>query len=153
VAEALIVAFKRFREVGIYEDRMMRKVNAFTRGKLLAKDCAGCGEQIVVAPDGQIGVCHGHVWDRKYFGPNVNDIGDFDPRTSEIFCDWNRRTPLNMAECFNCPALGVCGGGCARNAETRHGSIWTVDDNFCPHSLLTLEWMMREAHNSMFPPE
>ena len=51
----LLKAFNIFREDGIYEDRIMRKVNAFVDGKVHIFDCAATGaNQIVVAPDGTI---------------------------------------------------------------------------------------------------
>ena len=56
-SKQLINCFRFFRECGVYEDRIMRKVNAFVDGNIYYHDCGGCGQQIVVAPDGLIGVC------------------------------------------------------------------------------------------------
>ncbi len=39
----LLQAFVRFREAGIFEDRIMRKVRAFAEGKPYPFDCAACG--------------------------------------------------------------------------------------------------------------
>lgn len=153
VAEALIYAFTRLREVGIYEDRLMRKVEAFVEEKPYLKDCAGCGRQVVVASNGDLGICHGYTATRQYFRSNVNSIADFDPRQDQEYLTWNRRSPVNMPVCYECPALGICGGGCANNAERRHGSIWTVDDQFCPHALKTLSWMIGELHDQVMAEE
>lgn len=146
VAEAMIYAFIRLREAGIYEDRMMRKVEAFAEEEPYLKDCAGCGRQVVVAANGDLGICHGYTATRQYFRANINQIGDFDPRQDDAYLEWNRHSPVNMPECHTCPAVGICGGGCANNAEQRHGSIWAIDDQFCPHALKTLSWMIGELY-------
>lgn len=145
---AMIEAFIRLREAGIYEDRLMRKVGSFIDGKRFYKDCAGYGEQLVIAPDGQIGPCHAFTADRKYFGANVNDPGDFNPSTDPTLLEWSRRSPLTMPQCHDCAALGICGGGCAANAENRHGSFWAIDDQFCIHARQVLAWMIAELYQN-----
>lgn len=145
VSEAMLYAFRIFRDIGIYEDRVMRKVKAFVEKTLYPKDCAGYGNQIVIGYNGDIGVCHGYMESRKYFVANVHHIAGFDPRSNDVFIEWSRRSPLNMSECLDCPGIGICGGGCACNADRRTGSIWNLDTTFCPHTLATLEWMIKET--------
>lgn len=146
---AMIKAFRRLRDRGVYEDRMMRKVSSFVDGKRLYKDCAGYGEQIVVAPDGDIGPCHAHAATRKHFRANVNKPGNFDPREDATFLEWSRRSPFLMPQCLGCEALGICGGGCAANAEKRTGSIWGLDDQFCTHAKNALVWMITDLYQNM----
>ncbi|MEI6144217.1 MAG: radical SAM protein [Candidatus Berkelbacteria bacterium] len=147
VAKAISRAFMVLREEGIYEDRMMRKVKAFAQSEWYLKDCAGYGEQVVIAPDGEIGICHAHVSDRKFFRGNVNDANPLDPHTDLTFREWAIRSPINFPACRECAGLGICGGGCAHNAEVRHGGIWQVDDQVCPHVLTTLKWMIEETYS------
>lgn len=52
------------------------------------------------------------------------------------------RSPLNMPECQDCPALGICGGGCPYQSELEMGSIWALDKRFCIHAKMTLEWLI-----------
>jgi uncharacterized protein len=56
-AEELIECFKLARSKGIYEDRIMRRVKNFVEKTPVYSDCGGCGLQVVVAPNGDIGVC------------------------------------------------------------------------------------------------
>ena len=144
VAETLIYAFEKLRDVGIYEDRMMRKIRSFIDQQIYTKDCGGCGRQAVIASNGDIGICHACAHDRLYFRANVNLTPGFDPCSDAEFINWNQRFPINTPECFDCQALGICGGGCAFNAANRHGSIWSIDDQFCPHAKKTLAWMIKE---------
>lgn len=144
--DQLIRCYEMARGRGIYEDRIMRKARAFATKKPHFLDCGGCGKQLVVAPDGRIGPCHAYLSTKKYFVGELD--GDFDPFNDPTFIEWSKRSPLNMPQCFNCEALGICGGGCAYNAEMRHGSIWAVDTLFCIHSKETLRWLIWDLYGS-----
>lgn len=147
--QSLIKAFEIFRKQGIYEDRIMRKVDSFTKKEVYPFDC-GCagGNQITIAPNGDVGICHGYLSERKYFVTDVNDT-QFDPSQSEVFQEWSKRSPLNMKECANCIALGICGGGCPLNADYETGSIWGLDSRFCVHAKMTLEWLIWDLFEQM----
>jgi len=146
-AKFIIDAFKIFRERGVYEDRIMRKANSFVENKVWPFDCGATGgNQIVIAPDGDIGICHGFVATRKYFPTNVYD-DNFDIRQNSDYKEWSMRSPLNMPECQECSALGICGGGCPFQSEIEKGSIWALDDRFCIHAKMTLEWLIWDLFN------
>lgn len=141
-ARFIIKAFQIFRERGVYEDRIMRKANAFIERKVWPFDCGATGgNQIVIAPNGDVGVCHGFTAERKYFPTNVNNDA-FNLNEDATYREWSMRSPLNMPQCQNCPALGICGGGCPFQAEIEKGSIWDLDERFCVHAKLTLEWLI-----------
>lgn len=140
----MIDCFKQLRNKGLYEDRMMRKVQAFIDNKLYLYDCcASGGNQLVIAPDGCIGICHGYLNDRKYFSSNVMDE-NFDFRDSSDFTYWNKRSPIFMSECQDCECLGICGGGCPYAADYMHGSIYTLDDRFCIHAKRIVRWLIED---------
>lgn len=142
VSQFIVDAFKIFREKGVYEDRIMRKVKAFVEHRLHFQDCAAeGGNQLVIAPDGEVGICHGYLSTRETFVTNVDNY-DFDITQDPIFLDWNKRTPFNMPQCQDCMALGVCGGGCALNAKANGKSIWDLDERFCIHAKATLEFLI-----------
>lgn len=148
-ARAIIKAFETFRKKNVFEDRIMRKVDSFVKNELYAFDCgAAGGGQIVIAPDGQVGICHGYLGSRKHFATTVDDA-TFDPQNDSVFMEWSRRSPLNMDICRECPALGICGGGCPLNADFEEGSIWGLDKRFCVHCKATLEWLIWDLYNQM----
>lgn len=148
-ARAIIKAFETFRKRNVFEDRIMRKVDSFVKSELYAFDCgAAGGGQIVIAPDGQVGICHGYLGSRKHFATTVDDE-TFDPRNDPVFVEWSRRSPLNMDACRECPALGICGGGCPLNADFEEGSIWGLDKRFCVHCKTTLEWLIWDLYKQM----
>jgi len=67
---------------------------------------------------------------------------DFDIGEDPDYKEWSMRSPLNMPQCQKCPALGICGGGCPFQSEIEKGSIWALDDRFCVHAKMTLEWLI-----------
>jgi len=125
----------------VYERRMNRKLNCFLDREILKADCTGCGEQISISPNGQVGICQGYMGSRKTFNNTVFNK-NFNPENDPVFEEWSRRSPLNMEQCYACPALGTCGGGCPRNADFIHGSIWQVDSAFCHFAVKAQEWMI-----------
>lgn len=125
----------------VYERRMGHKVNTFIDGQLIKSDCTGCGEQMSISPNGEIGICQGYMGSRKTFRHTVFEH-DYYPDEDEIFQEWSTRSPLNIEECLKCPALATCGGGCPRNADMLHGSIWNVDSAFCHFARKAQEWLV-----------
>lgn len=142
----MIECFVQLRGKGLYEDRMMRKVQAFIDNKLYLYDCcASGGNQFVIAPNGSIGICHGYLNDQKYFSASVFDK-DFDFRESSDFAYWGKRSPIFMPECQDCECLGICGGGCPYAADYMNGSIYAVDRRFCIHAKKVLRWMVIDLY-------
>jgi uncharacterized protein len=140
-ASQIIRCFQYFREAGIHEDRIMRKVNAFIEGFIYFYDCGGCGQQIVISPQGKVGTCQAYCGNEKYF---VNIDDGFDPHSHPIWDEWRHRSPLFMEQCKNCIALSVCGGGCPYSANVRSGSIWEIDESYCVHAKVTTEFLIKD---------
>ena len=61
-SKKMLEYFMLAREKGIYEDRIMRKANAFIAQKIHPFDCQATGAQIVCSPDGMLGLCHRRRW-------------------------------------------------------------------------------------------
>lgn len=138
----MLKCFEYFRAHGIHEDRIMRKAKAFCKGSIYYNDCGACGQQMVVSPDGMIGVCHAYCYSKKYF---INYDSKFDPFLASYWKEWRFRSPLFIDDCKKCISLGLCGGGCPYNAEKREGSIWNLDKMFCIHSKKTIKYLVREV--------
>ena len=147
-AQFIIDAFKELRSRGIHEDRIMRKLKAFANAQVYFSDCAAtAGGQIVIAPNGQVGICHGCLFDKQFFITDINNE-NFDATRNPSFIEWSQLTPLNQKHCLTCPALGICGGGCPINAmRSKPGNtIHSVDERFCAHSKKTLEFFIQDLY-------
>lgn len=130
MADKIIEAYDIAKQYGIYEDRVTKFIEPFVKGFIRVVDCTGCGRQMVLSPDGQIGTCHAFLGNKKFFCGSVYS-NKFDPNKNKVFVEWSKRSPFNMPQCQNCPALSICGGGCPYNAYVRKGSIWALDDRIC----------------------
>lgn len=146
--ELQIKAFQLFRGLGIYEDRMMRKARAFVGQEPMYADCGVVGHQLVIAPDGRIGVCQDFVKPRTYFSRSVYD-SDHHDLMDVLFAEWRDRTPLAMAQCADCVALAICGGGCPASAEVKSGDRNNLDDRACHQSKRALEWLVWDAYEQL----
>jgi uncharacterized protein len=147
-AQFILDTFVELRKLGIYEDRMMRKLKAFSKAQVYFSDCAATGGgQIVIAPNGRVGICHGCLHDKQYFVTTVDDEA-FDATKHSDFLEWSQLTPINKNECQDCPALGICGGGCPINAMhlKKGNSIHSLDERFCVHSKKTLEFLIQDLY-------
>lgn len=147
-AECLIQAFESFRELNIYEERMMRKVKSFVNQEAMLADCGIVGNQVVIAPDGQIGVCQDFVKTRQYYYGSIYDEY-YDPVKEGIFSKWIENSPLFKPGCLDCEAVAICGGGCPASVELMTGDRDNIDVRICPHSRLTLKWLIYEAAQSL----
>lgn len=148
VAEALIQGYTFLSDHGIAEDRMERKVRTFAEGTPYPFDCAGCGNQIVVAPDGRVGLCAGFLGTGEYFVTHVNASG-FRPADDPAFLAWSQRSPIGNDECVACPAVALCGGGCPYSVKVRTGNLEAIDRIFCAHAKKTLEYLVWSLHERL----
>lgn len=155
-AAQLIPAFKILREHGIYEDRVMRRVQPLIDSRVHLKDCMGVGGQIVIDPDGRVGPCQAFLGYNEYFPLKVDELhAQLASLTSEhiyrntLFDEWCHRFPFNMKDCANCFAIAICGGGCPYASLITHGSIWTVDERVCPQCKKLMEWFIWDIQDRM----
>lgn len=148
-SQFIIDSFEVFRETGIYEDRIMRKLNCFAEAKVYASDCgATAGGQLVFTPDERVGICQGLIAEKEFFVTTLDDES-FDAKNDPVWQQWAKLPPLNHDECLECAALGFCGGGCpvnARNAEPAKG-LHCLDKRQCVHSIKTLEYLIKDLYS------
>jgi uncharacterized protein len=147
-ADYIIKMFVKLREIGVYEDRIMRKLKAFTKSQVYFSDCAATsGGQVVISPNGQVGICHGCLSEKDYFVTSIDEEG-FNAKTNPQFIEWSQLSPVNKEECLPCPALGICGGGCPINAMNtkRDNTIHSIDERFCIHAKKTLEFLISDLY-------
>ena len=128
----LIETFELLRDHGIYEDRIMRRLEKICNKECYLKECAAYGNQIVVRYDGKVGPCHAFAPTGQFFAGDIRSE-DFS-LNQEIFGMWAKRNQLNNKFCEECPAITLCGGGCAYNANTENGDIDSVDNAICAHT-------------------
>jgi uncharacterized protein len=143
-AEFVTSSYHVLRKHHISENRTQRRIQIFAGKHPCLFDCnAAGGRQIAIAPNGEVGICHEHVMDKKHFVTNIHE--DFNPAKSSKYMEWQKRSPLYMEDCQNCIAIGICGGGCVINTERKYGTIWKPDPRFCKQALSILNRIILET--------
>lgn len=138
-AEFVTTAYQTLSDNNITENRTRRRLDVFKHKHPCLFDCnAAGGRQIAIAPNGDVGICHEHIMDKKHFITTIDDM-EFNPKQSAEYKMWNKRSPLYIESCQNCIALGVCGGGCVINSERKHDSIFIPDQRFCKQTISILK--------------
>lgn len=137
---SLIEAFKEARELGLYEDRIARKVEGFIDHKFSATDCGAVGNQIVVQPDGQIAYCHAS---EKYNGGSVFDPNYFVFDEPDVAV-WKQSLPINNElGCQDCHAISTCGYGCFHHVQELGSSpLEKRDEQYCLHNRRTFGFLV-----------
>jgi len=144
-AELIVEAYKSLSANSISESRMNRKIQVFMRKKPCIFDCnAQGGRQIAIAPNGEAGICHEHIADRKHFITSVAE--EFIPEENPVYLEWMKRSPLYIEKCYDCPAIGICGGGCVINTENQKQTIWEPDNRFCTQTLTILKFLITSVN-------
>jgi len=147
-SQFILDSFKAFRPLGIYEDRIMRKLNSFVHSQIYFSDCgATAGSQLVFSPDGRVGICHEMLAEKENFVTTVND-DTFDAKDNPLWQKWAGLSPINCAECIDCEALGICGGGCPVNARLKDPTkgLHIVDKRSCIHAKSTLKFLIEDLY-------
>ena len=112
--------FSLSRRTGLFVDQVSRRLEPLVRRSVRFRDCSAMGEKAVIFPDLRVSGC-------------VND-----PETPPG--SWSNRLPLNEEACSRCPALGICGGGCAYDGIRLAGG--GMDSRNCVWTLRLLEEML-----------
>jgi len=130
------------------EDRIKRKYDAFYNRKFKFADCAAIGgNQVAILPNGDVEICHG-LWNRKESHIlNIANINSFDEikKTSE-YDFWKNNLTINKEKCLKCPAIYICGGGCAVQARDLFDDIGGIDKGFCIHTKIILKLILQEVY-------
>ncbi len=139
-ASILTQTFLAARQRGIYHQQMCEHVAPFVTGTWRRYACAGCGGKVVVAPNGEAGICEYNAGDGRSYVP----LEDFSEETVSDFLRWAARSPLDTRECVQCPALPTCGGGCAYDSQQLMGDALKFDPWLCETNVLVTHWLMHD---------
>ena len=128
---------------GIVDDRLQRKIRAFSSKEFKYNDCGAIGgHQLCVSPNGDVTVCHG------YWNSNLQRCGNIMTDSfekiisSNVFIHWQNNLTVNKKECLKCPAIYICGGGCAMQSKDLFGDLDAVDEAFCIHTRYSQEKLL-----------
>jgi len=138
LAQKMIEAYVIAREIGIYEDKVARKIDDFVDHSFRIADCGAVNNQLVIQPDGQISFCH---------ASNDYNVGSVADKNFRIFGHpsikaWEDVLPINNSSCQNCPSISICGYGCFHHVRELEKSLVDKDSQFCLHTKAVMEFLI-----------
>lgn len=137
LTKKLQVVQKNMRNQGFYIEHLFRRIRPFVEKKIRLYDCPSCNSKLLITPWDTIGFCEAFMEEENYFYPTEQfDLFKCDGRR-----DWQWRTPLIMKECYSCPAISICGGGCPYDAYCESGNICNKDKRRCYQSKEMIKWL------------
>jgi len=139
-ARVLTEAFLAARQRGLYFQQMCQRMRPFVNGTWRRYACAACGGKIVVAPDGNAGICEYNAPEGRSYVP----LKQFSASTVPDLPRWATRSPLDSRGCLQCPALPTCGGGCAYDSQVLLGDALKFDPWLCETNIEIVRWVMRD---------
>lgn len=143
LVNGIVTSFKKARDLGIYEDRLGRKVTAFVNHDFVFSDCGAINSQLVIQPDGMIGFCHasraynvGSVFDEGFLIFDKGQIGK-----------WRSSLPIYNQDCQRCAAVSICGYGCFHNVVEETGSTEKGDKQFCAYTKHFMDFLIWDLYH------
>ena len=143
-SDAVLEAYRRILEAGGNEERLDAILESIRLHVPYVQDCYAQGaNQIVVEPNGRVGVCQGFLSDNAFFFSNIRETATpADLFNSSAMRSWQRRLTISDEGCRQCASLGVCGGGCPTSASRVGGTIYSIDKGHCAQSKKLLPWLL-----------
>jgi len=132
VARALIKNYESLEARGKLDNYIARFLIHFLNEKILFYRCGSKYGSLIIDPEGNKGPC-------------FNFLGSvhFSRKGITYAKKWKTLSPVNMPECSNCIAIGVCGGICVAHARAVGGSIKSIDLEYsCEIMKEILKWMI-----------
>jgi uncharacterized protein len=141
-ADEIYTAHQRHREKGVFLELLARKIFPFIEEQYRLYDCgASNGTTINIDAAGNLGTCKSFLCLKtKYSDSDIKKIID----------DFRKRSPIENPHCRLCPAQGICGNGCAYEAEI-HDRNKIIDKRACSYVIafykkfLVDVWKMNEV--------
>lgn len=129
--KAILSLRKSIKQSGIYLENYERYKRSFDSKQIRIRECQACGRGMTIDSKGNVGVCKSLLVS-NIFSEEFDD--KFNIFNNTTFLDWSSRTPLNNDDCLNCPAIGICGGGCAYDSYILYdGNFQHNDTRMCKH--------------------
>ena len=128
------------RKKGVYIEHLFRKIRPFVEKSRRLYDCPSCNSKLLITPWDTIGFCEAFMEEEKYFYATKGFCLD---KCSDRN-DWKMRVPLTNRECYSCPAVSICGGGCPYDAFCETGNICKKDSRRCLQSRKMVKWLCND---------
>ncbi len=149
LAHHLFNAYLKANELHMFEDRIgNRRANYFFKELFHLYDCPAFGQLIFFSPSGTVGPCHAFYPSGEYQIPIKDNLK---VQEEPLFYKWLEIGTLKNKDCMRCPALGMCGGGCAYDIYVKTGQLGIKEDYFCTFQKEILKLLL--SYNFLMKPQ
>ncbi|MBH8599054.1 MULTISPECIES: radical SAM/SPASM domain-containing protein [unclassified Thermoactinomyces] len=147
-ADTMYGIHKSFRNKGLFLELVYRKLQPFVEQRYRFHDCgAAGGTNLNVDAKGNVGPCKSFlVMDQLA----LKDL-DSDSYRSTVISQWRKRSPIYYSYCNDCSARGMCGNGCAYDAQIHSGDDMAIDIRSCEYTKRFHELFIEDLFNIVKP--
>ena len=143
----LLRFYEILRERNIFLENISRPISAFANNTPKINECQAQGQGFTVDARGMIGPCKSLVVS-DVFSEDMDKVDRLDEHP--LFQDWATRSPLNDEECIECPAITICGGGCAYDSYiANQGEFKKIDKRVCEYELKILDYLIWDLFDNI----
>ncbi|MFR3576879.1 MAG: radical SAM protein [Mediterraneibacter gnavus] len=136
-----------YNKLGMYivDERITRKISPLYEGNMFHGDCAAItGNQIVLKPNGKIGICQELCENNQDTVDDLNKMDLKDIISKIDFREYNSILPIMREKCLDCEAIFTCGGGCYWEMDDR---LNNGDTGYCIYSKSVHKWLLNMMWN------
>lgn len=136
----LIRFYGILREERIFLENISRPIGAFASNSPKMNECQAQGHGFTVDARGKIGPCKS-LTVSDIFSLEMDSVSKIE--NDPMFRDWATRSPFMTKDCRPCPALTICGGGCAYDSYIAcKGNFKSIDERVCDYKKYVLEYLI-----------
>lgn len=137
---------RKYRHDGIFFELVYRKLAPFVLQKFRYHDCgAANGSTLNINASGFVGPCKSFLVMNKL----SLDKKGLDNYSNFVIKNWVARSPIFYEQCQNCPAMGVCGNGCAYEALSFTGNEMQIDTKACNYTKIFYELFLKDLYDQI----
>ncbi|MDD2840087.1 MAG: radical SAM protein [Rickettsiales bacterium] len=139
---------KNFRKQGIFIESVYRHLYPFVKRKFRFHDCGAAGSNnLNIDAKGNIGGCKSFLLMNK-LALNSLSVEEY---KKTITSKWRKRSPIYYPCCKNCPAIGICGNGCAYDAFTHEKDEMAIDYRSCGYTKIFFNLFLQDLLSFIKP--
>lgn len=136
----LIKFYEEARMARIFVENISRPISAFSTNAPKINECQAQGHGFTVDARGKVGPCKSLVV-ADVFSEDLGSMGRIED--NGMFREWSMRSPVIERGCRECPAITICGGGCAYDSYIANkGDFKKIDKRICEYERNVLEYLI-----------
>lgn len=149
MSDFILESYDKLLENGIKEGRVSELLNLYFNDTFRYESCGALGlNQVAIAPNGDIFICHGDNRNTEFVCANIQNDTIETALSSKNAKLYDGLLTVDREECQSCNALYICGGGCPSHAGCLFGDRKKIDYATCVFYKKYLTWILKKVYNN-----